>query len=75
MISCEPEDLVAVSSCYICIDGNNVEAVKIYLLAVTAGLQGYTAEQLIAAAKCYKCIPKSMEKSVQNFLLCQIANA
>jgi hypothetical protein len=52
-----------------------VDAVKIYLLAVTAGLQDMTPEELVVAAACYNCVPKDMQKSVQNYLLCQIANA
>ena len=75
-VSCEPDELVAISTCYTCISGNNIDAVKIYLLAVAAGLQDMTPQELVTAAKCYaSCIPKDMQKAVQNYLLCQIANA
>ena len=74
-ISCDPDALAEASTCYNCISGQQVDAVKIYLLAVTAGLEGMTPTELMAAAKCYTCIPKDMQKAVQNYLLCQIANA
>lgn len=74
-VSCEPDELVEISTCYTCIPPDMVDAVKIYLLAVTAGLQDMTPEELVVAAACYNCVPKDMQKSVQNYLLCQIANA
>ncbi len=74
-VSCEPDELVEISTCYTCIPVENVDAVKIYLLAVTAGLQDQTPDQLMEAARCYTCIPRGMQKSVMNYLLCQIANA
>ncbi len=73
-ISCDPDVLAEASSCYNCITGQQIDAVKIYLLAVTAGLEGLTPQELVTAAKCYYCIPESMQKPVQNYLLCQIAN-
>lgn len=74
-ISCDPDALAEASTCYNCISGQQIDAVKIYLLAVTAGLENETPEALVEAAKCYFCIPKDMQKSVQSYLLCQIANA
>ena len=74
-IDCDPDALAEVSSCLNCIPPGSVDAIKIYLLAVTAGLQDMTATELMEASKCYSCIPEGYQKAVQNYLLCQIANA
>jgi hypothetical protein len=74
--SCDPEYLADAATCYRCLTGTNAEAVKIYLLAVIAGLDTMTADELIEAARCYnQCIPSGMQKSVQTYLLCQINTA
>lgn len=69
-ISCEPEDLAAAAKCY-CFDADTRERVKLYLLAVAAGLDGQTPQQLADAAKCY-CFDKKQSKSVELYLLCQL---
>ena len=73
-VSCEPNDLIAISACYDCIPEGKRDSVKIYLLAVTAGLQDQTTDQLMEAARCYGCISEETQKAIENYLLCQIAN-
>jgi len=75
-ITCDVETLADLSRCYSCFTGAEVEAVKIYLLAVAAGLQDLSAQELITRAQCYAaCIPMGLEKPVQTYLLCELANA
>ena len=75
-ITCDVETLADLSRCYSCFTGAEVEAVKIYLLAVAAGLQDLTPQELITRAECYAaCIPMGLQKPVETYLLCQIANA
>lgn len=72
-ISCDTEDLAVAAKCY-CYDAETREKVKVYLLAVIAGLQGQTPSQLADAAACY-CYDAVTMKKVQTYLLCQAANA
>lgn len=73
-ISCEPADLAELAKCFRCLQGDQREAVKTYLLAVIAGGSTDPAT-LLEAAKCfYAQIPTGMQKAVQTYLLCQIVN-
>lgn len=72
-VSCRPLDLAELAACY-CYDAITKEKVKIYLLAVAAGLQNSTPAALAAAARCY-CYDAQTMKKVQAYLLCQVANA
>lgn len=69
-----PDALAAAASCYRCFDEKSSEAVKIYLLAVAAGLETKTADELMALAACYACIPMDMQQPVQNYLLDKAVN-
>lgn len=71
-VDCSPQALAEGARCF-CFDHNHAESVKIYLLAVIAGLDGLTQAQLAERAKCY-CFDAKTTKEVQNYLLCQIAN-
>lgn len=72
-ISCDTDDLAAAAKCY-CYDRETAQQVKIYLLAVIAGLQAQTPSELADAAKCY-CFDAQTAKKVQAYLLCQAALA
>lgn len=71
-ISCTTDDLAEAAACY-CFDPLTKEKVKIYLLAVTAGLDNLTPSKLADRAKCY-CYDAITLKKVQDYLLCQVAN-
>lgn len=70
-ITCTPEALAAAAKCY-CFDKKTSEEVKLYLLAVLAGLDNLTPSQLTDRAKCF-CFDAKFQKMVENYLLCQIA--
>lgn len=72
-IECTAEALATAAKCY-CFDKKTSEEVKIYLLAVLAGLDNLTPSQLADRAKCF-CMDAKFQKAVQNYLLCQLANA
>lgn len=74
-IDCTPSELADQAKCYTCLTPDQRDAIKTYLLAVVAGLDGNTPQQLLELAKCYTCIPEKLQKSVQNYLLCQIVNS
>lgn len=57
-----------------CFDKKTSEEVKIYILAVLAGLDNLTPSELATAAKCY-CFDAKTAKAVTTYLLCQIATA
>lgn len=72
-ISCDPTILATNAKCY-CFDAETTQRIKLYLLAVIAGLDDQTPSELAAAAECY-CFDKTTAKKIETYLLCQIANA
>lgn len=73
-ISCEPMDVAALARCFLCLDRNERDAVKTYLLAVLAG-GSLDPATLLAEAKCFQCIDAETALNLQNYLLCQAVNA
>lgn len=73
MVDCSPQALAEGARCF-CFPHQDAEKVKIYLLAVIAGLDNLTPSQLAELAKCY-CFDAKTTKEVTTYLLCQIANA
>lgn len=71
-ISCEPSDLVAASRCYCGLQPRDLDAIKVYLLSVLAGVENMTPAELVAISKCYACIPPNMIKAVEAALLCTV---
>lgn len=72
-IECSAQALASAAKCY-CTDKKTSESIKLYLLAVLAGLDNLTPSQLATRAKCF-CMDAKTTKAVQNYLLCQLANA
>ena len=72
-IDCSSQALAEASACY-CFQHDKAEQVKIYLLAVIAGLDDLTQAELAERAKCY-CFDNKTSKEVTTYLLCQIANS
>lgn len=72
-VSCDPNDLAAASRCY-CFDAETRKRVKLYLLAVAAGLGNQTPQQLVDASRCF-CFDKKQARSIELYLLCQAASA
>lgn len=71
-VSCDPNDLLAKSKCFRCLDGMHQE-VQTYLLAVIAGAS-LDPDVLLANAKAFQKLTGASQIEVQNYLLCQIAN-
>lgn len=61
-----PETLAEASACF-CFDPVTAEKVKIYLLAVVAGLDDMTPAELAEAAKCF-CFDRITAKKVEAYL-------
>ena len=72
-ISCSPNDLMALATCFDSIPAGMQLAVQTYLLQQIAG-NTMTLNELMDAAKCFDSIPAGDQLAVQNYLLCQIAN-
>lgn len=72
-IDCTPAGLAEASECY-CFDAVTRERVKIYEMAVAAGLQALTPSELANRAKCY-CYDAKTAKEVLIYLMCQVAAA
>ena len=74
-VNCAPESLAEASKCFMCLSGDQREAVKVYLMCVIAGVDP-DPQTLIEQAKCFNsCVPTGMHKAIQTYLLCQILNA
>ena len=75
MISCDPNDLIALSACIDAkIPPGMQGAVQIYLLQQITG-NTMTIEELMGAAACFNAkIPAGDHPGIQTWLLCQIAN-
>ena len=70
-IDCSSQALAEASACY-CFTEQQMKQVKIYLLAVMAGLDDKTATELAEAAKCY-CYDPVTAMKVELYLECKIA--
>lgn len=67
------DDQLRAMACFACLQQDQKEAVKTYLLAVLAG-GSLDPGTLMEAAKCFMCLQPDQQKAVQNSLLCQILN-
>lgn len=72
-ISCDVNDLATASKCY-CYDEAQWRQVMVYLLAVTAGLDGLSPSELASRSACY-CFTKDEWQKAMAYLLCQAVNA
>lgn len=72
-VTTNPSELAAAAKCY-CYDKETAKKVKLYLLAVIAGLDGLTPQELANRAKCY-CFDPVTAAKVELYLDCLIANA
>jgi hypothetical protein len=67
------DEQLQAASCFACLQADQREAVKTYLLAVIAG-GSLDPQVLLAEAKCFTCVQPDHQKAIQNSLLCQILN-
>ena len=69
------DDQLKAMACFQCLQPDQREAVKTYLLAVIAG-GSLDPQVLLAAAAANKltCVQPDHQKAIQNYLLCQIVN-
>lgn len=69
-IDCSPDILAQAAACY-CYDAVTTEKVKVYLLAVIAGLDTLPPATLAESASCY-CFDPLTLKRIQAWILCDI---
>ena len=72
MISTDPKEVAAAAACY-CYRKPTYEQVRIYLLAVLAGLDSESPADLAEASACY-CYDAQTMRRVEAYLLNVIAN-
>jgi len=73
-VTCTANALAELGACLEGLSPVQKEAVKIYLLAVQAGVDP-NANTLAAAAKCFEGLSPVQSRAIQTYLLCQIANS
>lgn len=76
-LSCQPNNLASLATCFKCLSITTSQHVQTYLLCQLLSSLGMTAScdtnALAAAAKCYKCLDPSTLLQVQVLLLARIA--
>lgn len=72
-VTCTADNLATLAACFVGLSPAQKEAVKIYLLAVQAGVDP-DAEELAILAKCLEGLMPTQQAAIQTYLLCQIAN-
>lgn len=72
-ITCTSANLADLAKCFCGLSPVQRESVKIYLLAVLAGVTP-DAEELATLSKCFCGLSQEQRDRVQTYLLCQIAN-
>jgi hypothetical protein len=73
-VTCTADSLATESACLVGLTPPQQEAIKIYLLALQAGVNP-DPETLAAAAACFEGLNPRQQQAIQTYLLCQIANA
>lgn len=73
-VSCTPSDLAELAACFKGMTPAQMDAVKIYLLAVAAGIDP-DPDAIAEASKCFVGMSPSQAAAAQTYLLCQIANS
>lgn len=73
-VECTTENLTDLAACFSGLSPQQMSAVKIYLLAVAAGVDPDPAT-IIEASKCLTSLSQKQQAAAQTYLLCQIANA
>lgn len=71
-ITCTAASLASAAACFTGLSPVQKEAVKVYLLAVAAGITPDPAT-IVAAAKCFEGLSQAQFKAAQTYLLCQIS--
>jgi len=72
-VECTADNLATLAACFAGMSPNQQQAVKIYLLAVAAGIDP-DVDAIIEASKCFTGLSPSQQAAAQTYLLCQIAN-
>lgn len=73
-VECTASNLAEQAKCFCGLTPQQRDNVRLYLLAVIAGVEP-DPDALAEAAKCFCGIGPKQQKQVQTYLLCQIANA
>ncbi len=73
-IECTANNLAALAACFDGLTPVQQSSVKIYLLAVAAGVSPDPAT-LVAAAKCFDGLTSVQQGAAQNYLLCQASQS
>jgi len=73
-VECTSDNLATLATCFAGLNPPQMEAVKIYLLAVVAGIDP-DPDTIIEASKCFTGMNPQQQRAAQIYLLCQIANA
>jgi hypothetical protein len=73
-VACDPQSLLQAAKCFEnCTLAGQRDAIKIYLLALIAGVNPDPVA-LMEAARCLTCLQPGQAQAVQTYLLCTIAN-
>lgn len=69
--SCDRDEVMANAKCYMCLNRDQRQMVKLHLLSGLVGIEA-TPPQLMESAKCFSCLnDKQVERSLL-WLVCQI---
>lgn len=74
MPECTPGVLLELAKCFVGLSIPQLEAIKAYLLAISAGVEPDLSD-LMDGSKCFQGLSEPQLKAIQTYLLCQIANA
>lgn len=73
-VTCTSANLATLAACFTGLNPSQMAAVKIYLLAVKAGVAPDPAA-LAEASKCFTGLSPKQQSAIQTYLLCQIVNS
>lgn len=71
--SCSASDIAESAKCFLCLNENQRDAVKLYLLAEIAG-DTHTPSEQLAQARCFACLGYLEMKRVELWLMCELLN-
>jgi len=73
-MACDTAGLLDSAKCFDCLDAGQKQSIRLYLLAVIAGVSPDPAA-LLAQSKCMEsCLSDGQLRAIEAWLLCQIAN-